>query len=76
MIEIFSKYRNNLVQNCVVLCETYGHECVVRILGVDVSTQAVKQEWPLPAIIVDDKYIGGITQLAKYLEEWDRVHGQ
>ena len=75
MIVIYTKYVNNLVENCVALCETYDQEHAVIVLGVDASPQCVKPEWPLPAVVVDEKYIGGITNLAKFLEEWDRVHG-
>jgi hypothetical protein len=48
----------------------------VGILGVDASPEVIGEITVMPAIYVDGKYIGTMTHLAKFLEEYDRVHGQ
>jgi len=75
-IIIYYKEKNNILNNCIVLCETYEYNHVAKKIGFDVSPNLFEdKEYYYPAVFLGEKYIGSLLQLSKYLEEWDRVHG-
>lgn len=72
MIQIYGKPQCPFCDRAKALCEQKGLEYTYKSLGTDFEREEMMETFPgartFPQIIVDDKKIGGYTDLEAYLQ--------
>ena len=70
-VEIYSKPQCPYCDMAKALAEQKGHDLTVKMLDVDFDREALMETFPgartFPQIKVDDKHIGGYTDLEKLI---------